>query len=134
MARDGGERRLSPRVPVELRVEYRHLGRPHESHSELSRNVSSGGVFVNTTVAVERGTEVALEISPGPGTRPIKLRAEVARVEEEPVSTGSRVTARTRGMALRFLKSDPMEVSRLTSLAHHLAVESLDGHSGQAIP
>lgn len=134
MTLDGGERLRSPRVPVELRVEYRHLGRPHEGHSDLSRNLSEGGVFVNTTVALGLGTEVLLEISPGPVARPIKLRAQVVRVEVEPVSTGSRVTARARGMTLRFLESDPSEVSRLTSLAHHLAVDSLDGHSGQAIP
>lgn len=102
-------------------MEFRHLGRPSETYAEISRNLSTGGVFLETTVALELGTEVSLEIAPGPGTRPIRMRAEVIRVEEEPVSTGSKVTTRTRGMALRFLDSDPSEVQRLMALAQHMS-------------
>ena len=134
MTVDGGERLRSSRGPVEIRVEFRHLGRPHESRTELSCNLGAGEVFVETSVALEVGTEVALAVSPGPGTRPIKLRAQVVRVEEEPVKTGSRVTRRTQGMALRFLDCDPSEFARLTSLAHHLALESVDEHRRQAVP
>ncbi|MEQ8278135.1 MAG: PilZ domain-containing protein [Deltaproteobacteria bacterium] len=125
MDKDGVERRQSPRLPVELHVEFRHLGRPSESYAEISRNLSTGGVFLDTTVVLELGTEVALEIAPGPGTRPIRMRAEVVRVEEEPVATGSRVTTRTRGMALQFLDSDPHEIQRLVTLAQHMT--SSDG-------
>ncbi len=121
MQPDGGDRRKSPRLPVELHVEFRHLGRPSETYAEISRNLSTGGVFLETTVALELGTEVSLEIAPGPGTRAIRMRAEVIRVEEEPVSTGSKVTTRTRGMALRFLDSDPSEVQRLMALSQHMS-------------
>ena len=107
---------------MELHVEFRHLGRPSDTYAEISRNLSAGGVFLDTTVVLEMGTEVALEIAPGPGTRPIRMRAEVVRVEEEPVSTGSRVTTRTRGMALRFLDSEPHEVQRLLTLAEQMSV------------
>lgn len=122
MATDDVDRRRSPRLPVELHVEFRHLGRPSDTYAEISRNLSAGGVFLDTTVVLEMGTEVALEIAPGPGTRPIRMRAEVVRVEEEPVSTGSRVTTRTRGMALRFLDSEPHEVQRLLTLAEQMSV------------
>lgn len=121
------ERRRSPRLPVELHVEFRHLGRPTESFAEIVRNLSSGGVFLETSVGLELGTEVALAIAPGPGARPIRMRAEVVRVEEEPVTTGSKVTARTRGMALRFLDSDPRELSRLMQLAEHMSAAGADG-------
>jgi hypothetical protein len=89
--------------------------------------MSSGGVFLDTTVGLELGTEVDLEIAPGPGVRPIKMRAEVVRVEEEPVTTGSKVTTRTRGMALRFLDCDPTEVQRLMTLANQMQNEGVDG-------
>ncbi len=123
MTQGGSERRQSPRIPVELHVEFRHLGRPSETFAELSKDISAGGVFLDTTVGLTLGTEVAMEISPGPGVRPIKLRAKVVRVEEEPPTTGSRVTARVQGMGLMFLDSDPGEVSRLVSLAKQLSAE-----------
>lgn len=128
MTGPGGERRKSPRLPVELHVEFRHLGRPSETYGDICRNLSAGGVFLDTTVGLELGTEVALEIAPGPGMRPIKMRAEVIRVEEEPVTTGSKVTTRTRGMALRFLEDcDPNEVQRLLTLANQMQSEGVDG-------
>jgi hypothetical protein len=127
MSMPAGERRKSPRLLVELHVEFRHLGRPNETYGEISRNLSSGGVFLDTTVALELGTEVDLEIAPGPGVRPIKLKAEVVRIEEEPVTTGSKVTTRTRGMALKFLDSDPHEVQRLVTLAQKMQSEGVDG-------
>lgn len=116
---------------MELHVEFRHLGRPSETYQDISRNISAGGVFLGTSVGLEFGTEVALEITPGPGVRPIKMRARVVRVEEEAVGTGSRVTARTRGMALEFLDSDPGEASRLMALAKHLSAEGADGADGR---
>ena len=114
-------------MPVELHVEFRHLGRPQDSFNDLSRNLSAGGVFIDTTVGLELGTEVALEVSPGPGTRAIKVRAEVVRVEEERVGTGSKVTSRTRGMSLTFLDPDPGEMSRLLSLVRHLSTGGTNG-------
>lgn len=124
---NGPERRRSPRLPVELHVELRHLGRPSETYADICRNVSAGGVFLDTTVGLELGTEVDLEITLSPGAKPIKMRAEVVRVEEEPVTTGSKVTTRTRGMALRFLESDANEISRLLSLANQMHSEGNDG-------
>jgi hypothetical protein len=114
-------------LPVELHIEFRHLGRPSETYADICRNLSAGGVFLDTTVGLELGTEVDLEITPGAGSKPIKMRAEVVRVEEEPVSTGSKVTTRTRGMALRFLDSDANEISRLLTLANQMHSEGSDG-------
>ena len=128
MTGSGAERRKSPRLRVELHVEFRHLGRPNESYAEMCRNLSTGGVFLDTTVGLELGTEVDLEIAPGPGVRPITMRAEVVRIEEEPVSTGSKVTTRTRGMALRFLESDPNETVRLLTLANQMQASGADGN------
>lgn len=89
----------------------------------MCRNLSTGGVFLDTSVGLELGTVVELEITPGQGAKAIKMRAEVVRVEEEPVSTGSKVTMRARGMALRFVDSDPNEVARLLTLAQQMQNE-----------
>ncbi|MBK8010364.1 MAG: PilZ domain-containing protein [Deltaproteobacteria bacterium] len=124
------ERRRAPRFPVELHVEFRHLGRPAETYAEITRNLSAGGVFLESTVTLPVGTVVELEIAPGSNIRSIKLRAEVVRVEEETVTTGSRVTARVRGMALSFLEPDPVEHGRLMALAKHMSAKEMHGKGG----
>jgi hypothetical protein len=117
------ERRQAPRFPVEVRVEFKHLGRPQDSFADLSSDLSAGGVFVKTSVGLELGTELALEIAPGPGAPPILMRAEVVRVEEEPGATGSKATTRTKGMALKFIDADQAELSRLLNLANQMTRE-----------
>lgn len=119
---DATDRRRSPRIPVQLRIEWKDLGRPKESYTEISRDISEGGLFVATTVGVEQGSLLELEITPGGGSAPIRVRAEVIRVEEEPARTGSKTTARIRGMALRFIEAEGPEVERLRSL-----VTSMEG-------
>lgn len=126
------ERRRSPRVPAELRLEFKHLGRPNETFEDLTRDLSEGGVFVATTVGLELGVELALEIAPGPGAAPIRMRAEVVRVEEEPVSTGSKVTTRARGMALRFKHADPAELARLLELTERMQREAKEADAANS--
>lgn len=130
---DGGqqERRQSTRIPVELHIEFRHLGRPEDTYADITRDISSGGVFVGTTVGVDVGTELDLEISPGPGAAPIKLRAQVVRIEEQPGQTGSRATSRTRGMALQFLDAEQnaADINRLMSLAKQMQREGPNAQS-----
>jgi len=128
------ERRRSPRVLAELRVEFRHLGRPSETYEHLTRDLSQGGVFIQTTVGLELATPVALEIAPGRGAAPICLRAEVVRVEEEPAAPGSRTTNRTRGMALRFTGNDADELERLIALAEQMQREAQDGKADTPPP
>jgi len=132
MTESGPERRQSPRTPVELRVEFRHLGRPSETYADIIRNLSHGGVFLDSSVGLPLGTTVELEVSPGPGARAIRIAGEVVRVEEEPVGTGSRVTARTRGMALSFKDPDPGELNRLLGLARHLSTSGEGTHGRHA--
>lgn len=116
------ERRQSPRFAVDLRVEFRHLGRPQDSYADVARDISAGGLFVDTTVALEIGTELALEVTPGPASAPINFRAVVVRVEEQAGETGSKATTRTRGMALRFVDSPDRnpELARLVGLAQQM--------------
>lgn len=101
-------------------MEFRHLGRPKAPTGELSRDISAGGLFVATSVGLPLGTQVELEIAPGPSAKPIRVQAEVVRVEEEPGVTGSRATMRTKGMALRFTDGSAQEIQRLLSLAREM--------------
>lgn len=116
------ERRQSPRFEVDLRVEFRHLGRPQDTYGDIVRDISAGGIFVDTTVGLEIGTELAMEITPGVSSPPIHFRAVVVRVEEQAGETGSRATTRTRGMALRFVDTPDKnpDLARLVSLAQQM--------------
>lgn len=111
------DRRRSPRIPAELRVELQHLGRPDDSPAELTRNLSAGGVFVDTSVVLPIGTEVAIEIMPGKGTDPVRLRTVVARIEYADAEPASDCAAQVRGMGLRFIGAEPGEIRRLIALA-----------------
>jgi hypothetical protein len=126
------ERRQAPRYPVEVRVEFRHLGRPDDTFADLSRDISAGGVFIDTTVALPLGTELALEIAPAAGGPAIRLRAEVVRIEEQPGETGSKATSRIRGMALKFLDATGAygpEINRLLGLAKQMQREGSHAQS-----
>ncbi|MCC7381965.1 MAG: PilZ domain-containing protein [Deltaproteobacteria bacterium] len=127
------ERRQAPRYSVELKVEFRHLGRPQDTFADLTRDISAGGIFVDTTVGLPLGTEVALEITPSGDVTPIRVRAEVVRVEEQPGQTGSKATTRTRGMALKFLEVEggsATDINRLLGLVNQVQREGSHAHSG----
>lgn len=121
------ERRKAPRVAAECRVEFKDLGRPTDTYADLSRDLSTGGVFIETSVGLEVGTEVALEITPGGGVPPIRLLGIVARVEAQPAQSGSKETRRTRGMALRFTSGELGELERLVSLVERARREGAHG-------
>lgn len=98
------DRRTARRIPTRLKVRLKDVGRPDESIDELISNVSAGGVFIETESPLALGTVLTLDVRVEPET-PVRLRAEVVRLEEDP-----------RGMGLRFVDSDPRALVRLLSL------------------
>lgn len=96
------ERRRSRRFRVELSVAFRHLGRPEETFAELARDISEGGVFIETSVGLPVGTPVAVEVLGVPGGRPVTVDGEVVRVEWNAGNTGSTVENGDRGLAVEF--------------------------------
>lgn len=121
-SRGNDERRSAERFAVELRVELKHLGRPQDTFADLTRDISAGGVFVDTSVALEPGTALELEIAAPAGQPPIRVGAVVVRVEAEPGRTGSKATAHMRGMGLRFEPGPEgqKDVERLLALAKEM--------------
>lgn len=113
---DVENRRRDRRHAAEFRIELRHLGRPGESFADVTHNVSEGGLFIESSMGLELGTEVQLEILPTKGAQPITLVARVVRVEEEAGEKHSKKIRRVRGMALEFVDRDHEEVKRLMEL------------------
>lgn len=77
---------------------------PVQGYVNTSRDMSRGGIFVDTSTRLEVGQEVDLRIDP-PGSEPtIEIRSEVVRVVS-PI-----------GAALRFLDASQETLERLDAL------------------
>lgn len=77
---------------------------PVQGYVSKSRDMSRGGIFVDTGMRFEVGQEVELRIEPPGGEQPFLIRSEVVRVVS-PI-----------GVALRFLDASPETLERLDSL------------------
>ncbi len=126
------ERRGARRIPVQLRVRFKDIGRPRQTFDEVTRDISGGGIFVETTVVFAVGTTVEVEVDPIGQGPTIFLKAEVVRVEEEPGELGSIATVgmRSRGLALRLMDADPDALIRLLSSARQGGRVTSDMHVG----
>jgi type IV pilus assembly protein PilZ len=96
------ERRISPRIPVSLQVEYRSEG---ELRHDLVTDSSEGGLFIRTSRPLPIGTDLELVILL-PEAAPIRLKARV--VWERLLGKGPEAP----GMGVRLL--EPLDPRRLT--------------------
>jgi hypothetical protein len=96
---DPADRRQHPRQKVALRVTMLML----EPVQGYVRDLSLGGIFVNSNLKMTVGQEVELEIAVR-NEEPIRLDAEVVRVVQ-PI-----------GAALRFVETPPETRARLDKL------------------
>lgn len=126
MAQEERERRRSPRWTVELAVAFRHLGRPDESHEDVVRNLSEGGVFIETSVGLPLGTPLAIEVAleDPPGRDVVTVEGEVVRVEWQVGRTGSTEERTARGLAVAFVPGQERVVNRLLARARARAGET----------
>lgn len=70
-----GERRQTPRKPFSLSVQY---ATEHEILTDFPRDISSGGMFIETSVPLSVGQQITLTFSPPNQKKPIRVTAEVA--------------------------------------------------------
>lgn len=73
----GEERRVSPRASVELVIQYARL---EQFCQDYARNLSLGGIFVETRQPLEVGTELQLSFGLPGLPQPVGTRAKVVRV------------------------------------------------------
>lgn len=91
----GRERRTAPRADVELVIQY---ARVEQFCQDYARNVSLGGIFIETRQPLERGTVVQLRFALPGLQEPLSTPARVVRtIAAEDVAPGERP-----GMALQF--------------------------------
>jgi uncharacterized protein (TIGR02266 family) len=110
--RRGSERRLNPRVAVQIWVEERQGG---DLYFQQAGNLSLGGVYFNRTIPHPIGTQVKLRFQlPGQGTV-IETAGEVVSSHREG----------ELGAGIRFLNLDPVEERAIRAFVE----ESLAGNS-----
>ena len=90
------------RVPTQLKVRY---GR--EGATAILRNLSEGGLFVESERPIDPGTTLQLELDPGNAETPIALEGEVVWCRELPNLDGP------AGFGVRFRNLEAEEFAAL---------------------
>lgn len=95
LAGQGADRRRAARASVELVIQYTQL---EQFCQDYARNLSLGGIFIETRKPLERGTELRLRFAVPGLSEPLSTVARVVRViPADQAGPGSRP-----GMALQF--------------------------------
>ncbi|RPH67241.1 MAG: TIGR02266 family protein [Myxococcaceae bacterium] len=110
---DPSERRDGPRVPIELKVDYKKL---NSFFADYTRNISKGGTFIKTKKPLPVGTRFLFKLSiPGRG-EPFELLGEVA---------WSNAEGDDAGMGIRFVYADDTQRFSFDDVVERLMSESL---------
>jgi type IV pilus assembly protein PilZ len=123
MAQDGTERRVHPRAPIELKVEYKKL---NTFFADYTKNISKGGTFIRTRRPLEVGTEFLFRLSIPSLEEPLALRGQVLWVvrEGEPPPPGID-PEHEPGMGIRFIYADEAQRREVEARVEKLMISSL---------
>ncbi|HJL40475.1 MAG TPA: TIGR02266 family protein [Myxococcales bacterium LLY-WYZ-16_1] len=104
----GEDNRRAPRLPAEIKVDYRSLGR---FITDYTTNISRLGVFVRTSMPLPVGERVRIRLSLPDGEVPFALDGEVKWV----ASRQDR-EKHDPGMGIEFVDDDPEVQEKLEEL------------------
>ena len=96
-----GERRVEPRRPIELKVEYKRL---NTFFADYTKNISRGGTFIKTRRSLPVGTEFLFKLFIPGRAEPLTIHGEVQRIVDE-------APGEDQGMAIKFVyrEGDPQD-------------------------
>ena len=123
MANGGADHRISPRVPIELKVEYKRL---NSFFADYTKNISKGGTFIKTSRALPIGTEFIFKLAVPELAGPLQLRGQViwiVKPGEPPPPERPDIT--DPGMGIRFIYAEDEQRERVASIVEQLMVKSL---------
>lgn len=112
-ADQGQDRRRDERVPIELKVQYRRF---NSFFSDYARNISKGGLFIQTPKPLPIGTEFLFRLGIPEQQAPFELRGEVKWIESEGDSPG---------MGIQFIYASETERAHFEGLVEKLMVDKL---------
>jgi type IV pilus assembly protein PilZ len=108
------ERRLSPRAPVTVRVDYATVD---AMFSEFSRNINEGGLFIETETPLVLEEQVQLHFRLPGVEDPFKVSGRVAWVREEDGADGP------PGMGVEFENLDENARRQIDEIVQSLRVD-----------
>jgi type IV pilus assembly protein PilZ len=117
------DRRHDPRVPIELKVEYKKL---NTFFADYTKNICKGGTFIRTKKPLDVGTVFIFQLAVPRLKEPIAIRGEVKWVkrEGEPPPPGVPETHEA-GMGIRFIYDTPAERAALENVVERMMIDSL---------
>jgi type IV pilus assembly protein PilZ len=120
---EASERRDGPRVPIELKVEYKKL---NSFFADYTKNISKGGTFIKTKKPLDVGTEFVFKLVVPRLVEPLALHGQVKWVmrEGEPPPPGIDPDHEP-GMGIRFIYASPDERSAIEATVEKLMIDSL---------
>jgi len=109
------ERRVEPRSPIELKVEYKRL---NTFFADYTKNISRGGTFIKTTRPLPVGTEFLFKLFVPGRDVPLTIHGEVQRIIDESVDDDA-------GMAIKFVYRQGDPQSEIARVVEDMMTESL---------
>jgi len=117
------ERRDNPRVPIELKVEYKRL---NTFFADYTKNICKGGTFIRTNKPLKVGTIFVFQLTVPKIKEPIAIRGEVKWVKKEGEPSPPGIPEdHEPGMGIRFIYTDAAERSGLEGSVERLMIDSL---------
>jgi type IV pilus assembly protein PilZ len=112
------EQRASPRLPVQLRVDYKRM---NTFFADYAKNISKGGTFIRTNKPLDVGTEFVFVLSIPEQTEHLQLSGEVIWIVDDTQASEERPA----GMGIRFKFTDDAERLELERFVEQLMSEKL---------
>jgi type IV pilus assembly protein PilZ len=120
---DGSERRLGPRLPIELRVEYKKL---NTFFADYTKNICKGGTFIRTTKPLPTGTQFVFKLLIPKMKEPLSIRGQVRWVKKEGEPSPPGVPEdHEPGMGILFLYDNDGQRQVIEGAVEKLMIDSL---------
>jgi type IV pilus assembly protein PilZ len=120
---DEAERRDGPRLPIELRVEYKKL---NTFFADYTKNICKGGTFIRTKKPLDIGTIFVFQLSVPKMNEPIAIRGEVKWVKREGEPSPPGISEEHEpGMGIRFLYDSVDQRAAIEGAVEKMMIDSL---------
>jgi type IV pilus assembly protein PilZ len=117
------ERRDGPRVPIELKVEYKKL---NTFFADYTKNISKGGTFIRTKKPLDVGTVFVFRLGVPKLKEAIAIRGEVKWIKREGEPSPPGVPEdHEPGMGIRFIYDTADEREAVEGTVERMMIDSL---------
>src|SRR5262245_23245930 len=117
------DRRESPRLPIELKVEYKKL---NTFFADYTKNICKGGTFIRTKKPLDIGTIFLFQLSVPKMKEPIAIRGEVKWIKREGEPSPPGVAEdHEPGMGIRFLYDSVDQRAAIEGAVEKMMIDSL---------